>query len=307
MEWVKRGLVWRPQAGAPERAATHAMGPTPFLLDERTIRVFVTCLDEAGRGRPYFVDVDAADPTRVLRVSPRPLMDLGQPGTFDENGALPLSVMRRGGELHMYYAGFELCTQVRYRIFTGLAISRDGGEIFERASRAPVLDRTDQELYFRCGPFALAEDGRVRLWYVAGDAWTELEGKQMPIYDLRYLESEDGVRFAPRGQLSMALTDPDEHGFGRPWVVRRAPDRYELYYSIRKRSVRAYRLGYAESCDGLHWERKDGEMNLDVSPAGFDSQAIMYSAVVGAGGREFCFYNGNDFGIDGFAVAERVA
>lgn len=307
MEWAKRGIVWCPGADAPEHARTHAMGPTPVVLDERTIRVFVTCLDAQGRGRPYFVDVDARDPTRVLRVSPRPLMDVGQPGAFDDNGVLPLSFVPHGGALYMYYAGFELCRQIRYRIFSGLAISRDGGESFERVRRTPILDRSDRELYFRGGSFALHEDGRFRLWYVAGDEWTELDGKPMPTYDLRYLESPDGIQFAARGELSMALTDPDEHGFGRPWVVRRGPGRYELYYSIRKRSLRAYRMGYAESSDGLRWERKDHLMGLDVSPSGFDSEAIMYAAVVTAGGREYCFYNGNGFGIDGFAVAERVA
>lgn len=307
MEWAKRGIVWCPGADAPERARTHAMGPTPVVLDERTIRVFVTCLDAQGRGRPYFVDVDARDPTRVLRVSPRPLMDLGEPGSFDDSGVLPLSVVRHGDALYMYYAGFELPRGIRYRIFTGLAISRDGGETFARASRSPVLDRSDRELFFRCGPYALVQDGRFRLWYIAGDAWTTIEGKEMPVYDLRYAESDDGVHWPAHGEVSMAVNDPDEHGFGRPWVLQRAPDRYELYYSIRKRSVRAYRLGYAESRDGVHWERKDHLMGLDVSPSGFDSEAIMYAAVVTAGGREYCFYNGNGFGIDGFAVAERVA
>lgn len=307
MKWAKRGLVWWPGKDAPELAASHAMGPTPFVLDEDTIRVFITCLDQAGRGRPYFVDVDAADPTRLLRVSPRPLMDIGGPGTFDDNGVLPLAVVNYEGALHMFYAGFELCRNIRYRIFTGLAVSRNDGESFTRVSRSPILDRSSDELYFRGGPFSLVEDGRFRLWYVAGDTWTEIDGKPMPTYDLRYLESDDGVQWPSRGAVSMALTREDEHGFGRPWVVKRASDRYELYYSIRRKSLRAYRLGYAESRDGIHWDRKDHEMGLDVSDQGFDSKAIMYAAVVGAQGREYCFYNGNDFGIDGFAVAERIA
>ena len=42
---------------------------------------------------------------------------------------------------------------------------------------------------------------------------------------------------------------------------------------------------------------------LDVSPDGFDSNAIMYSAVVSCGERTYCFYNGNEFGAMGFGVA----
>jgi len=38
---------------------------------------------------------------------------------------------------------------VRYFLFTGLAESEDGGESFVRASRVPVLDRSDEELHVR--------------------------------------------------------------------------------------------------------------------------------------------------------------
>ena len=95
------------------------------------------------------------------------------------------------------------------------------------------------------------------------------------------------------------------NGFGRPWVAR-AADGYEMYYSVRRRSFGAYRLGYAVSRDGLSWDRRDGELGLDVTPGAFDAHAIMYSALFEAGGRTWCLYNGDDFGRAGFALAERV-
>ena len=128
----------------------------------------------------------------------------------------------------------------------------------------------------------------------------------MPMYDLKYQESPNGITWQDEGVPSLAATNSDEYGFGRPWIVPRDANTYQLFYSIRKRSLRAYRLGYAESKDGLHWIRKDDEMGLDVSPGSFDSDAIMYSAVITVGEKTYCFYNGNDFGRDGFAVAELV-
>ncbi|HZY20072.1 MAG TPA: hypothetical protein VFE82_16495 [Ramlibacter sp.] len=302
MKWRKRGVVWNTD-GQRWWSRTHAMGPTPVVMGD-TIRLFLTTLDEQGRGRPTFIDVAAEDPTRVLRVADRPLMDIGQPGTFDDNGLMAVSIVASADRLLMYYAGFELCTHVRYRIFTGLAISRDGGESFERVSRVPVLDRSSQELYFRCGPFAMLDGDAVRLWYVGGSEWTELNGKPMPIYDLRYLESRDGVHWPNQGRVVMDITDPDEHGFGRPWILRDAAGGYRMFYSIRKRSAAAYRLGYAESADGLDWKRIDEQMGLEPSPGEFDSDAIMYSAVIEAAGRTWCFYNGNNFGATGVGVAE---
>ncbi len=307
MKWRKLGRVWNTD-GQQEWARSHAMGPTPFLLNADVIRVFITCLDEKGRGRPGFVDVCAKDPTRVLGTSGEAIMDIGEPGSFDDNGLMPISFVRvPSGELWMYYAGFEICTNIRYRILTGVATSTDDGRSFRRLRSTPILERSDSERFFRGGPFALHDEGRFKLWYVAGSEWTTLNGKPMPVYDLRYQESADGLTWADQGSISMALTGADEHGFGRPWVLKDADSGYRMFYSIRRRSLAAYRLGYAESRDGIHWERKDDEMGLDVDPDDTASEAIMYSAVIEAHGKTYCFYNGNNFGQAGFCVAELIS
>jgi hypothetical protein len=78
-----------------------------------------------------------------------------------------------------------------------------------------------------------------------------------------------------------------------------------MFYSIRRRSLSSYRLGYAESEDGRSWQRLDETLNLDVDPSSgaFDSDAIMYLATLQIEGKIYGFYNGNEFGKDGFAVA----
>ena len=306
MRWQKLGLIPSPQVG--EWAVSHAMTPTPILLDDERIRLYISCRDAQGIGRPGYIDVSAADPLQVLGVSPQPLLDVGRPGTFDENGLLVCSVVRTEvpGRLFMYYVGFELGTQIRYRLLTGIAISDDDGQSWQRWRETPALERSPDELYFRGGPCVLREEGRYRMWYVAGSQWTELEGKSMPVYELRYIESPDGLHWGERGEPCLPL-DPqrDEHGFGRPWVLRDEQG-YQLHYSIRRRSLAAYRLGLATSAEGRNWERCDEAMNLDVSTEGWDSQAIMYSAPIHWQGRTYCFYNGNDFGLDGIGVAVRV-
>jgi hypothetical protein len=278
------------------------MIPTPVRLSDSRLRVFVTCCDDAGIGRCGYVDLDPRDPTRVLSFAKEPVLDIGRPGTFDENGVLACSVVEVPGRLYMYYVGFELGKRIRYRLLTGLAISEDGGETFIRYSECPLLERSNEELLFRCGPFVLLEDGRFRLWYVAGSEWTEIAGTLKPVYVIKYLESADGTAWSRSGARVFDLANSDEHGFGRPWVVHKE-HQYQMFYSIRRRSLDAYRLGYAVSSDGVRWQRRDEDMNLDAGPDRFDGQAIMYSAVIELSGSTYCFYNGNDFGRDGFAVA----
>ena len=307
MEWRKLGLVWNAE-GSDVWAKTHAMVPTPTRLNDDVIRIFFTSLDEKGRGRPGYVDVDAKNPTAVLGSAGGPLLDIGKPGTFDDNGVTITSIVQTAPHLLlMYYAGFEICTHIRYRIFSGLAISKDGGNSFERYHQTPILDRTNTELFFRSGAFVMHDEGIFKLWYVSGNEWTNINGKQMPVYELRYQESSDGIHWDDVGKLALAITGDDEHGFGRPWVVKRGPKEYQLFYSIRRRSLAAYRLGYAESTDGINWVRKDDEMGLDVTSGEFDSDAIMYAAIISVDKKTYCFYNGNNFGEQGFGVAELVA
>lgn len=304
MQWRKLGVVYRPD-GSKHWAVTHAMVPTPLLINSEIIRVYVTFCDDKGIGRPGYVDVSANDPARVIDVSSVPLLDIGLPGTFDENGVLLCSVLEnKQGSISMYYVGFELGTKIRYRLLTGLAQSADRGNGFERVRRVPVLERSEGELYFRGGPCCLLENGVYRLWYVAGSEWLEINGKSMPVYDIRYAESEDGICWPSEGTVQIAVSQPDEHGFGRPYVIQKPGGGYRMFYSVRRKSLRAYRLGYAESDDGIVWRRMDDKLNLDVSPDGFDSDAIMYAAPIQVRDKLYVFYNGNDFGRDGFAVAE---
>ena len=305
MKWRKLGLVYCPD-GSLWWARSHAMIPTPVQINDARVRVFITCCDDQGLGRVGHVDVDANNPVRVLDVCSEPVLGIGDDGTFDENGALVCSVVGANGGFFMYYVGFELGRKIRYRLLTGCATARNSAGPFERVWAVPVLERSEGELYFRCGPFVRHEDGRFRMWYVAGSGWEEVAGQTKPVYEIRYLESEDGIHWPRRGHACIALEKENEHGFGRPYVIRHE-GKYRMFYSVRRRDVASYRLGYAESDDGLHWERKDEEMGLDVSEDGWDSEMICYSAVIQLNGRWYMFYNGNDFGRTGFGVAELLS
>ena len=151
MKWLKHGVVWKP-SGSQWWARSHATCPTPIWLDGQTLRVYVQCRDEHNVGRVGYVDLDPQDPRKVIRYSEEPVLDVGAPGAFDDNGVFQTSVLRASdGRLLMYYVGFELCHHIRYRLLTGLAVSEDNGATFQRVQTTPVLERSPGEEHFRCG------------------------------------------------------------------------------------------------------------------------------------------------------------
>jgi hypothetical protein len=302
MRWEKRGLVWGPDGSLPW-ARSHATVPTPVVLRDGEVRVYVGVLDDNGVGRVAYVDLDAEDPGRVLRASERPVLDIGERGTFDDNGVLPSVVVPDGDRLRMYYNGFQLGHHIRYTIFSGLAVSDDGGETFTRVSRAAVLDRSDAETTFRAAPYVMHENGSWRIWYPAGDSWVDIEGKEVPVVRMVHAESEDGIHWPEAGEPAVDFQDDDEHGIGRPWILRDG-DLWRMFYSIRVRSRPGFSaLGYAESPDGRTWTRKDEEMGIELSEGGFDAHMLRYGVPIELGGRTVMFYNGDNFGESGFGYA----
>jgi hypothetical protein len=146
------------------------------------------------------------------------------------------------------------------------------------------------------------------MWYVAGSEWTEIRGKQIPVYDIRAIESEDGVSWPDHGSPCVQVANPDEVGFGRPYVVR-CGHGLRMFYSVRLRSLGGnYTLGFADSHDGRTWTRRDSSFGLSRGSEGdWDSTHLDYAATVEVGGRTYLFYNGNDFGLTGFGVAELLS
>jgi hypothetical protein len=301
MRWRKLGLVYGPD-GSRQWARSHALAPTPVAMEDGLVRIYFASCDESMVGRIGYVDVDADAPQRVINLAERPVLDIGDPGCFDDNGVNATSIVRVGGELRMYYFGYQLGTRVRYLLFGGLAVSQDRGESFARVSQVPITDRLDGERFVRSAPFVIEEPAGVfRMWYVGGNDFVVANGKEVPRYGVRYLESEDGVAWRGSGRPVLSPQGEDEYGFGRPYV-RRCGDGYEMWYSLRSRS-QGYRIGYAVSPDGLAWTRRDEEAGIDISASGWDSGMVCYASIVTVKGRTLMFYNGDGYGRAGFGVA----
>lgn len=287
---------------------SRAYVPTPLKLNATTIRVYVAFLDSNKIGRVGYVDVDARDPSVVKRVSAKPVLDIGRPGMFDDSGVAPVCVLEVGAEYWMYYIGFQRSVFVPYHIFTGLAVSRDSGETFQRISSVPILDRTESGSLLRSSPFVMPPSDTVavwRMWYSAGSQSEKIEKGWVPGYGMYYAESANGIDWHGSSERIMAPSKPSEFGVGKPWV-RRSDEGWEMFYSIRSEK-NGYRIGYAVSKTGTDWQRQDNRAGIDVSATGWDSEMVAFPALCEVDADTYMFYNGNGIGLTGFGAAKLVS
>jgi predicted GH43/DUF377 family glycosyl hydrolase len=300
MRWRKKGHIYAP-SGDQWWARSHGHLPTVDLSVGEAIRVYFTALDENNYGRIGYVDLDAKDPSRILFVAPEPVLDLGDLGTFDDCGVVASCILSFKGSKYLYYHGFQRTARVPYLLFTGLAIGNPDGTRFVKHSRVPVLDRITSDPFIRAAPYVICEEELLKMWYVSGASWAYRYDGLHYRCNIRYATSRDGINWKSHDHICVEPDNDQEYAVGRPCVIHEQ-GLYRMWYSRRSFSE-LYMMGYAESVDGLIWERKDDLAGVYKSDIGWDSEMVCYPCVVDVDGRRLMFYNGNRRGASGFGYA----
>lgn len=307
MKWIKKGKICGHETFDLPWFKKNAMVPLPYRLNKDTIRIFLTMCDEKNVGRIGYVDVKADNPSEITGYSKKPLIDIGIDGTFDDNGVVTASLLKDDDKLYMYYSGYQTCVKVPYLIFTGVAVSTDNGKTFKKiTTQTPLLDRVPGEISNRCVPFVIKEGKKYKMWYTASvsDGWIEAPTKLEPLYNLKYMESDDPLIWERKaGKTVIDFQNSDEHGICKS-VLWKEDGLYKIIYSLRHLS-KGYRLGYGESPDGINWTRMDDKVGITISEKGhFDDDMVCFGERLECDGKTYLFYSGNHYGMDGIGYAE---
>ena len=170
------------------------------------------------------------------------------------------------------------------------------------------MDRTACEPFFVVTPYVVVENGLWRMWYCGCTEWLLHDGVTEPRYQIKYAESTDGVSWV-RNDVTCIPYEASDEVSTRPCVIRSADGTYRMWYCYRKiggyRTDRSasYRIGYAESFDGITWERQDRRAGIEPSGSGWDSEMLAYPFVYEYRSTTYLLYNGNGFGASGFGYA----
>lgn len=306
MNWVKKGRIFKVK-GDRKWALTHAQVPIVEPVNSDVLRIYYGTRDDKNRTRTSFIEVNAHNPSEILYKHPIPILKLGPAGTFDDSGVMPSEVVRYKGRTYFYYVGWNTGNTARYRTALGLAIS-DDGRTFKKVFPGPVMDRNINDPVSVSCQAMINENGKLRTWYMSYLGWENINGLMEPSYEIKYAESADGINWRRDGIVAVALAQ-DEGGIACPTVIKHEGV-YKMWYSVRgKEEYRteknnSYRIGYAESADGIRFERQDQFVGINPSKNGWDSAMIAYPSVFKTDDKLYMFYNGNGFGASGFGYAE---
>ena len=294
---MKRGRILLPDRQAAW-IGSHAALPVVQLRSDRQ-RVYFSSRDDRNRSHIGYVELSLDREGADRTFAPAAVLSPGVLGAFDDAGVTSSCLVEHSSLQYLFYTGWALGVSVPFYLQAGLAISDDGGQHFRRQSDAPLLDRSDVDPLLTASPWVLIDGGVWRMWYVSGTSWRAARSGPEHFYHIRYAESRDGITWLRRGRVAIDFRSPEEHAFGRPCVVKDG-NRYRMWYSYRGD---AYRIGYAESGDGVDWTRMDSVNVIGVSDDGWDSEMVTYPCVVRKDDAWWMLYNGNSYGRTGIGWA----
>ncbi len=298
MKWEKKGQIFVPN-NQYSWVKTHAMLPVADHVKDDLFRVYFSGRDDLNISRTGYVLIDIKDPTTILELSESPIIDIGELGSYDDNGISPTCIITHENKKYFYIMGWNKGSKVRAAEVSGLALSTDNGLTFQRYSNAPIIDRTNLEpftiLVISC---IIIENGVWRMWYDSADYWIN---ENLPRYNIKYAESKDGIHWKRDGVVSVDYKSDDETRVSRASIIK-DEGKYKMWYCYAMGSG-GYRMGYAESADGYQFKRQDDKVGIELSQTGWDSEMICYPNVFKHKETTYMLYCGNGYGKTGFGYA----
>jgi hypothetical protein len=305
--WIKKGVLIDIE-NYNEWMVSHACVPTAINIDDNTTRIYYAPRNKSGKSIPTFFDIDQNEPAKVKYIHDKPILDLGELGTFDDDGIMPCSAVRISDTcIYLYYVGWNPSVSVPYRNSIGIAISNDNGYTFEKPFKGAIVERNRDEPFFTASPFVLKENDKWHLWYASSTGFVMADNKPEPLYEIKYAYSNDGINWT-RPNITCIPPAEQYQCTARPSVIKE-DEIYKMWYTFRgsfdyRDGNDSYKIGYAESSDGMNWKRLDEKSGIELSASGWDSKMQTYPSVIKIKGKKYLFYNGNGFGKTGIGLAE---
>ena len=301
--WKKLGLLFSVDKNFPWMYS-HASVPFVLNIDGDLIDVVFSSRDHNQVSAICSLTFNIKS-LEIHKISVEPLLLKGPLGSFDDSGVMACCTLRKGSDIYLYYIGWNLGVTVPFRNSIGIAESRDNGQTFRRLFPGPLLDRTKDEPHFVASNCVLADEGIYKIWYLSCTGWVRDEklGQVIHKYHIKYAESHDCINWNREGTVAIDYKDSHEYAISVPRVIRDGAT-YKMWFSSRgSKNSSTYRIRYAESSDGIRWDRKENDTVLGVSDYGWDSEMVCYPSVFDHNGKRYMLYNGNGYGKSGFGLA----
>ena len=299
IKWEKRGLIIE----NPGNNFTHASHPSIVNI-KNDLFLLAFSSRKNSQGNIFLCHAEVKENKIKIISKPQLALEPSKPGYFDSEGLLNCCFVKYKNVYYIYYTGWQNIQSGLWHCDTGRAIANPEKLTAKREFDGPVMGRDKSNPIFAAATSVHVENqGIWKTWYNSGISWEKRDSGWHPKYGIHYATSKDGVDWNSHKGLVIPIKDIYEHSFGRPCVVK-WDGKYRMWFAHRgTKDYSTYRIGYADSLDGIKWNRKDENSGITISETGWDSESICYPYLFEHRGVRYMLYNGNNYGLTGFGYA----
>lgn len=195
-------------------------------------------------GNPPRIGLARSEDAKVWTREPKPVLELGPRGAWDERAAADPYVVQAGGQLYLYYLGEDRARRQRL----GVAVSADGRS-WTKLTGAPVLELGERGAWDENGL------GEPAVWKARGSWWMLYTGRaRNEVRRMGLARSGDGVNWE-RTSLVIAGGEPWDSQVVCDATVLAEADRVRVWFGggdVAHPAENIHgRIGYGE----LHWRK----------------------------------------------------
>ena len=312
MRWKRLGHLFDPtEHHLTSGCVSHARAPQPLELADR-VRVFFCAQTQLVDGKcisvPHYCDL-SKDLHSLLAVSSHQIIEPGRLGEFDEHGIFPLSIFRCEAKTWAYTTGWSRRTSTPVEMAIGLATAGpDAGSFAKHGMGGPIMTAHADESCMVGDACVRFLRGSYHMWYIFSQGWLKPESSGLVerTYRIAHATSSDGINWRRDAKYQIPADLGDECQ-AMPAVFEwngcyQMVFCFRSAFDFRSNKSASYRLGYARSKDLSNWERDDRALGIERPVSGWDSEMMCYPGVTKIQDRIYLFYNGNNFGRNGFGA-----
>lgn len=298
MKWIKLGQIFIVNNANPY-LLSHASNPLPYQINDSCFRIFYCGRDLNNRSSVGYVDFNIKKRS-LISYPKNPIFIYGGKNSFYSHGVSLGNIYTDKYEQNKWllFMGWKIRPNEHWHGVIGRLLLINNENLILNP-RNPFLALDQEDPISLSYPFVIYHQGGFKMWYGSTITWDA--GNNEMIHVIKYATSCDGINWNKKG-IAIPFEINIAQAFSRPTVIIDTSG-YKMWYSYRKGDGTKYRIGYAESKDGINWIRKDGEVGIDVSASGWDSEMICYPFVFDYEGNRYMLYNGNGYGKTGFGLA----
>lgn len=314
MKWNKLGKIFDPtEYNLPHNCFAFAKSPQAIVFDDY-VRIYFSAAEKDSTRKllshVLYVDFNKSF-NKVLNISKKEVIPLGDLGCFDEHGIFPFNIYKDDDDIKAYTTGWNRKVSVSADASIGFAQSNDQGLTFEKYGKGPILAPSLNEPFLIGDAFVTRFNSSIyHMWYIYGLRWVEnpITNTSERVYKIAYADSTDGVNWN-RDSRCIISDEIDENECQALPTVIYYEDRYHMFFSyrdaidFRTNKDKGYRTGYAYSFDLKNWTRDDNNVGIEFSRDEWDSDMMCYPFVFHCDNNIYMLYNGNEFGKYGFGIA----